>query len=718
MTELRRILCNRRRSMILLALPLLCLGLFLYEKCGGRFDMLKSGAEEYRALLRQYEGESPQEIAEALERKDPLTIPTEEETRLKEQAAYVRDYAAYLENVQTQAKQQKNSPVFGKNKNSYVYRNILKTAGDFEPMIGTEVSLGNDRALESWLAFSGADFFFLAAMLLIALSFFDERKCGLQAVVRSCPGGRAALGLRRCGVLLFFSVLYTLLLYGLPLVCAFLIDGSSDLSRPVQSLVSFKKCTIPISIAGWLVRMLFVRVLCGFLLGLIIWFFLSFLKQLQLTWLLTAAAFIIEYVLYRTILVQSVFSPLKLINVFAYIHASKLYTDYVNLNVFGWPVGSRLLLLLLLRLFTLLLTAANVLLQSRRYPFGGRDILGKAVLLGNRVGDAFRRHMPLLAFEGYKWLILSGTVLILAAAGWFTRNLTYDSAAYYSADKNIDRMYLAELHGPVSDETVAYLQKARDALEEFYGDRADFDASLSRVNRYIEETKALAEQEGFEAWILDDTFLKNVLDRGAAKTMQQNGLIAMTALVLCLAPLFALEQTNGMNYLLKSSPKGRKGIIVRKYFLSALAALLVWAFVYGREILCLLRIYPKEMMGISGHNIILFRDLPVSFSFGGALTLYFALSFLTLLSLVHICLFFSEYAGSADKAMIAGAAALLLPAAAYYLGAGWMAPLSLLPFLAEDHLLLAEIPKRLLFAAWFALSLLSLAWVGKRWKKC
>ena len=29
MTELRRILCNRRRSMILLALPLLCLGLFL-----------------------------------------------------------------------------------------------------------------------------------------------------------------------------------------------------------------------------------------------------------------------------------------------------------------------------------------------------------------------------------------------------------------------------------------------------------------------------------------------------------------------------------------------------------------------------------------------------------------------------------------------------------------------------------------------------------------
>ena len=717
MTELRRILCNRRRSMILLALPLLCLGLFLYEKCGGRFDMLKSGAEEYRALLRQYEGESPQEIAEALERKDPLTIPTEEETRLKEQAAYVRDYAAYLENVQTQAKQQKNSPVFGKNKNSYVYRNILKTAGDFEPMIGTEVSLGNDRALESWLAFSGADFFFLAAMLLIALSFFDERKCGLQAVVRSCPGGRAALGLRRCGVLLFFSVLYTLLLYGLPLGCAFLIDESSDLSRPVQSLVSFKKCTIPINIAGWLVRMLFVRVLCGFLLGLIIWFFLSFLKQLQLTWLLTAAAFIIEYVLYRTIPVQSVFSPLKLINVFAYIHASKLYTDYVNLNVFGWPVGSRLLLLLLLGLFTLLLTAANVLLQSRRYPFGGRDILGKAVLLGNRVGDAFRRHMPLLAFEGYKWLILSGTVLILAAAGWFTRNLTYDSAAYYSADKNIDRMYLAELQGPVSDETEAYLQKARDALEEFYGDRADFDASLSRVKRYIEETKALAEQEGFEAWILDDTFLKNVLDRGAAKTRRQNGLIVMGILVVCLAPLFAIEQANGVKFLLKTTSKGRNNIIRQKYFLSLLVTLLTFAFVYGREILHLTDIYPGEVLGVSCHNLALFQGLPSGFSFGAALAVYYALTFLAMLPAVHLCLCCSELGGLTEKAMALGTVLLLIPAAALCLGVNWAFLFTPLPFLAEEHLLFAQTPKRLLFLLWFILSFILLHFVRKRWNR-
>ena len=133
-----------------------------------------------------------------------------EVTRLYAQTVHVRDYAAYLKQVQSQAERQQNSSFFGRDKNSFVYRNILKTAEDFRPLTGTGVQLGNDRAVEEWLAFEAADYCFLAVMLLAAMSFFDERKKGLEASIRCCSGGRGKLGARRCGILLFFSVLYVL----------------------------------------------------------------------------------------------------------------------------------------------------------------------------------------------------------------------------------------------------------------------------------------------------------------------------------------------------------------------------------------------------------------------------------------------------------------------------------------------------------------------------
>ena len=64
--ELRRILSDRRRCLVFLAVPLLCLGLFLYEQTGGSFDVRQSGAEAYQTLLRDSEGKSPEELAAAL----------------------------------------------------------------------------------------------------------------------------------------------------------------------------------------------------------------------------------------------------------------------------------------------------------------------------------------------------------------------------------------------------------------------------------------------------------------------------------------------------------------------------------------------------------------------------------------------------------------------------------------------------------------------------
>lgn len=53
---------------------------------------------------------------------------------------------------------------------------------------------------------------------------------------------------------------------------------------------------------------------CGSLLGMLLWFAMSFLEQLLLCWEATAVAMAVEYFLYSTIPAQSIYSPLRYVN--------------------------------------------------------------------------------------------------------------------------------------------------------------------------------------------------------------------------------------------------------------------------------------------------------------------------------------------------------------------------------------------------------------------
>ena len=214
MNEWKRIVSDRKRLAAFLCIPLLCLALFFYQKCGGDFGTLLTDAEEYRELLEAYSDSTPAQIIEAYSENWSLT---EEEQRLLSQAEHLRDYAEYLERVQDQAYKMQASSIFNANRDSFTYRNILKTAADFADCTAEGVRLGNDRAVQDWLAFSLADWGFLAAVLLLVMSFMEERKKGLAAIVRTCPAGRGNLQVSRLLVLLTYCAGMTLLLYFLPL---------------------------------------------------------------------------------------------------------------------------------------------------------------------------------------------------------------------------------------------------------------------------------------------------------------------------------------------------------------------------------------------------------------------------------------------------------------------------------------------------------------------
>lgn len=704
MNEWKRILSDRRRRIALVCIPILCLLLFCYQKCDGNFGSLISDARDYQALLDSFAGKSLEEIVAAYDGRYNLT---KDEQRLFDQAEHLQTYESYLQRVQTQALKMQMSSLFGADKNSFTYRNIIQTAKDFEGLTVADISLDNDRGLQDWLAFSLADWFFLGAVLILVMSFFDDRHKGLTAIIRSCPAGRRDLQLSRLGVLIGYSAAMTALLYFLPLGVSMGIDGgSADLTRSVRSLAEFRKCTVDMSILAFLIRFFLVKTASGFLLGVLFWFFLSFLEQIQLCWLVTAAALAVEYLLYTRIPAQSIFSPFREINVFSYVFTTGLYTKYENINFVGYPVGRSTFLLGLLGAAVVVLGAATVILLARRYPFGNRDVLGKWLHLWNRLGDAVRRKLGLYGLEWYKLLFLTAGGLFLIFSLVLTDDPRYNSGAYYDVDDSAYRQYVAQVQGPVTQETYDYIRQARAAVEGSKLDNSSFASALDR----LEDTLA-----GLEAgaWLVDDVPFMNIYGEKANFCQQKNGVITLICLVTCLSPLFTCEENGDVRKVLKATAGGRQRFFRNKYLLALGVTFVIWLLTTGREWKTVTKSLGSVLLSAPCSSIALLEGYPMTV--GGFLTLLYLSRFLVLLAPMHLCIFISERSGGFEKTFLFSGLLLVIPAAVVLLGVdavAWTTPMTLL---AYGNFLFSGVSGAVLFVIWMGLSIAALLLARHHW---
>ncbi len=125
--------------------------------------------------------------------------------------------------------------------------------------------------------------------------------------------------------------------------------------RAIQSVQSFRTCTIRCSIGGWILMYTGVKIVAGLFLGLFVWFIMGSVSNAQLSLAALLPVLGAEYALFTFLPVQSIFNPLKYLNLFSYVHTSSLYTEYLNINMFGFPAGNRRMMLILLpALFTVL----------------------------------------------------------------------------------------------------------------------------------------------------------------------------------------------------------------------------------------------------------------------------------------------------------------------------------------------------------------------------
>lgn len=727
MAEWKRILTNPRRAALLILLPVLCVLLYLT----GRMDNIQLSSwqtmvdrSHYRAELTQRcKGMPPEEALQMLQEEKSMLSDvslwtlgwrlegtTEEEirerlagypaaaalvsdkealraelsgyqkiyTELLEQFQYLEDYPEYLKKIQEQARQQSQTTIFGDH-NSFSYRNLQQTAKEFAALQSVNVEFGSNQAVESWIQYDLADYLFVIVLIVIVLAFLEERKKGLWSTVRSCRYGRLRLGVVRAGILLVFAVLYTILFYGINLLIGLGLDGGwGDLGRPLQSLVSFKTCSLQVTIGGWILQFLCIKAVSGFLMGLLLWCVLGWISNIQFSLTVLGGILLGEYILFAALPVQSILNPLKYFNLFSYVHTFDLYTQYLNIDLAGYPVGIRGLALWALPVLILVLLCLTLWIQKNRYPAGNRDWLGKLSDLWSRLIDVPRRHFSIGVTEVYKTLFLEWSILLLAALFLLSGNLSfYTHHSSSSGGSQWYPAYLKDAEGPIDEGMEDYLQLARQRIADNTGQSGDLTAALDRLEARVRELQDRAETGGYAPWLIDQDIYENIYGEWAKTLQRQNAALALIFVLLTCAGLIAYERQSNVIPMLKALKRGRRDVFLRKAVTGILMALLVWGMIYGREIAVFMKDFKPEVLAAPVQNLDFLKDFPWRISIAAYMGLTYGLRLLLLMLTAFAAIWISGIARSTEMAYMLNLGIIGIPALLFVLGieaCGWISP--------------------------------------------
>lgn len=630
-------------------------------------EWMTMSEEELMTAASEHEFLSSLEGVDDGRASDRLVIAQMRLSELMGQSDYISTYASYLDQIQLQAQQQSQTAIFG-DVNSFSHRNLVRTAAEFDSLRGVEVEFGANRAYEGWIEFELADYLYLLVIILFVLAFLEERRAGLWGVIRSCRGGRAKLELHRVLILGSACALGVALIYGVNLLFSLTLSGGwGDTDRSIQSLLSFRTYTGRISIGAWIIEYLLIKAASGFMVGLFLWCILSSISNVQFSIAVLGVIFIIEYALFIFLPVQSIFNPFKYFNIFSYIRTSVLYTQYLNIDLLGYPFGIRRLALIWLPIFAVIFFSWILLVHHKRRPEGNRDILSSIVAVWDRAADFLRRRFTVGGWEMYKSLIFQRGILILAVICIASGSLSY---IRYPASDGADvwyNAYLEDMQGVIDDSTDEYLAKVRANVSE----NPELLSVAERVEEHVTQLRERAEAGGYEPWIVSPssvTAYDSIYGEASVDAQRLNAAVAMVFLIVCCAAMWSYENQSGVVFMVRSLKRGRKGVFVCKLTVAFVMTALVWALVYIHEFSVFRTHFPDAPLDVSVRNIDALAGFPFNVTMGQYILIVYLLRFIMLYMLAMAIMFISRRTSTVELSYILCIVLLGLPALLFSLG--------------------------------------------------
>lgn len=612
-------------------------------------------------------------------------INAQAEEYRKTQRYLNEEYPAYLEYVQNQSQSQSILSKL-KEQSAYVDRNLKKTARDYSNLNGIRLEDGENRGVNAVRDYSIMDFLLLIAPLLLVLEMRADTDTAVGDLTRSTRQGRIPLCAWRILSVILMSAASVLMLYGGNILYTCKFYGNPGFFRAVQSIPEFQLCPMRLTVGGYLITAGCMKVLALTVISLIVWVTLARFHAV-LGWTISAVWLGTSFLLNRIIIPTAKINHLKFLNVFAALDADTFFTQYCNLNWFGYPSG--FLSNMLIFCFLLLVVSALLCLWLIGYAYPKK--VGQSMeAMKDRIAKHMTRHLPahtLFGFEGWKLMIAQKGLLLLLLTVLMGFSLWMDIHIYVPVNADTERFYTAYA-GEVTQEKiekVAFIvigetnsiKRDQIALAKAYlNDAPQRDIERIQSNLYKSESDLHLYQE------LLDTFLslanyKRTTGR-AAWFIQQNAYMVLfqdsaaerrCCMVLLLYLIFAFSgiQAYDNRYetrmLLRSTKRGRAGILTAQMVWVMLLTLIAVVGLHGVYLLHLATDVGFASLEAPAQSLEMFRWIPFRITLRTCIVLYMLLRYLAALAVAAGICIVSRLSKNPQKALLLAMVVFLLPSA-------------------------------------------------------
>lgn len=494
----------------------------------------------------------------------------------KQQEQYRESYDTFRNEMAQRIQKMSTIGIFS-GKNTYCARNLKKTGQDYRGISDIQIQEDNCYGVRAFSQYNlGILFCILFLLVLSWYLFFCERNNGLFLLLKGTKKGHIPLIWTKLAVMCVLSTIYTVLQEGSTLFVIAFLYGYGDGNRSIQSVPEFRNCPYAWSVNEALlatvgVRLVITLVLVGLLYGMSIW-----LRNEFVAFIGTAAIFLSSFWMSHFLSITGSLSIFKCLNPFYCWNMRNLFGTYYNLNIFGYAIGKNVCAYVIgLLLFTWCVIAGmhhfHVSCQIRTNSF-----LEKIYLWIRKKTGGLNHHASLFIWENKKIFVKQKKGVVLLLCLFMCVSSIYSAQKtmrYAKADKAMYHTCLKQIAGPVTKESMGYIEKQEKNLEHLY-DRLEKEEDENK--RIQIEQKILLRQDGIEMLSMQKNCLKekegNIYKKYWVDEWSYRYIwdsitdeVLVTAMgllfvVIWISGIYSSDQRRDFTLLLQSTKKGRESL--------------------------------------------------------------------------------------------------------------------------------------------------------------
>lgn len=514
---------------------------------------------------------------------DKDVVQAEVYTALKErEEQYVASYKEFLEQIPQQAEILKKTTNY-QNTDTFLYHNLEKTVTDYASLGEIELKADPSIAVKELATYDYGIYF--QFIFLFVLSYFmisAERKQGLFLLSKGTKQGHLPLVVAKLGTMLSASVVFCLLQEIGSIFFMGHFYGYGDLGRNIQSVSIFRDCTLSISVLQALAGMVVIRITISIFCTLLIACLTIVFRKEGIARMFYVAIIVAQWYLNQVIELSGSLQGMKCINVFFVWNMKNVFGIYQNLNIGGYPVGKNVIAGIVM----ILLSVLFICIALYRFSLGCQMSSGS---LFEEIRERIARrtsfiwhHTSVYFFEFRKVFFQQKKgILFVLLLVWCVCSVKNAGRTCYYADPAINEYHriLAEISGPVTEESLFYIDEQRAEIDDMYKEldslknATDQNAELKKnalmheiqlradgVTLVEEQRDSLLEKDGSvydKYWVDEKKYIELFYD------YQYELLaffIAMVALVIWMSNLEAADEQKGLHKILYTTKGGKTRI--------------------------------------------------------------------------------------------------------------------------------------------------------------